>query len=51
MRIPYGHFGGPALFGIAIAGHLYLGRNNMAEQLAKNFHGLYYIDLQQIFCR
>jgi NADH-quinone oxidoreductase subunit L len=40
---------GVAALGIAIAGHLYLGRNNVAEMLAKNFHGLYSLIYNKYF--
>jgi NADH-quinone oxidoreductase subunit L len=40
---------GVAALGIAIAGHLYLGRNNAAEMLAKNFHGLYSLIYNKYF--
>jgi NADH-quinone oxidoreductase subunit L len=37
------------VLGIAIAGYLYLGRNNMAEQLARNFQGLYSLIYNKYF--
>jgi NADH-quinone oxidoreductase subunit L len=38
-----------ALFGIAVAGHLYLGRNNMAESLARTFKHSYDIIYNKYF--
>jgi NADH-quinone oxidoreductase subunit L len=38
-----------ALFGIAVAGHLYLGRNNMAESLARTFKHTYDIVYNKYF--
>ena len=38
-----------ALFGIAVAGHLYLGRNNMADSLARTFKHSYDIIYNKYF--
>jgi NADH-quinone oxidoreductase subunit L len=40
---------GVAVFGIAVAGHLYLGRNNMADRLARTFHHAYDIIYNKYF--
>jgi NADH-quinone oxidoreductase subunit L len=38
-----------AVFGIAVAGHLYLGKNNMAESLARTFKHSYEIIYNKYF--
>ena len=38
-----------ALFGIAVAGHLYLGKNNMADRLARTFKHTYEIVYNKYF--
>ncbi len=38
-----------AVLGIAIAGHLYLGRNNTAENLARSFGGIYTVIYNKYF--